>query len=438
MGRFVRALKSGSFDEIIPGWAAPPSGYLGRSMTGQLVSHESATTVSVVNRCINLIGGTLAKLPLQLYRDLPEVDGKPRGRERATDIPEYSILHDRPSSEMTSFTWRKTAMFHLLSWGNSYSEIVRNGFGELVELATLRPDRMEVKWEGGERVYYYRNGDGVRIRMKQDQVFHVAGLGFNGLVGFPPLTMMRETLGSYGAAREYGASFFRNGGRPAVVVTHPKTMSAPAIERLTAQMDRLRGSGNAGKTVLIEEGGNFKDLGFPPEDAQFIQTKDHELNEFATWFGVPPHMVGLTDRSTSWGTGIEQQTLGFFNYTMDDWFVNWEQEIRARLLWGTDITAEFNRNAMLRGDTLQRLQAYQLGRNMGMWSPNDLLMKENENPRTDPGGDEFLRPLNYIAEGSEDGLPVIRTISVAPPTLPVEDEGANPRVLSGITQQQGM
>jgi HK97 family phage portal protein len=326
---------------------------------------------------------------------------------------------------MTSYTWRKTTMLHLLTWGNGYSEQVRNGYGELVALETMRPDRMQkVAWEGGARVYYYRNADGEVVRMTQDQVFHVPGLSFDGLVGKPPLTLMRETLGSFSAAREYGSSFFRNGARPAVVVKHPKTMTNPAIERLTAQFDRLRGSGNAGKTILLEEGADFQDVGFPPEDAQFIQTKDHELGEFATWFGVPPHMVGLTDRSTSWGTGIEQQTLGFFLYTMDDWLVNWEQSYDTQLLWDTGVTSEHTRDAMLRGDTATRFAAYKLGRDMGIYSPNRILRLENQEPRTDPGGDEYLRPLNFAAEGSMDasGNPVVRTIAVADarpmPTMP--------------------
>ena len=389
MSLLQRALKAGSFDEIMPGWASPPSGYIGKSGTGVVVTVDGALSVSVIFRCISLLSETLAKLPLQLYRDRPDA----KGRDRAVDRPEYPVLHTRPNPTMTSFTWRQTTMVHLLTWGNSYSEIVRDGFGTLLELRPLRPDRMDVRWENDQRVYYYTLSSGERERLPQNRVFHVPGLGFDGLIGYSPVALMRETIGSYGAAREYGAGFFKNGARPAVVVTHPKTMSDLAVERLGAQMDRLRGSGNSGKTVIIEEGGDFKDLGFPPEDAQFIQTKDHELAEFARWYGVPPHMVGLVDRSTSWGTGIEEQTLGFLTFTMDSHLVNFEQNIEAQLLWGTDVKPEFTRDALLRMDGLKRAQKLDIERRNGVRNADEWRALENLNPLPDGLGESYLRPV---------------------------------------------
>lgn len=399
MGMLERALKAGSFDELMPGWASPPMGHIARAATGTDVSVDLALRVSVIFRCIALLSGTLAKLPLELYRDRSE-----GGREKAKDRPEYEVLHTRANPSMTSYTWRRTAMVHLLTWGNSYSEIVRDGAGRLREMWPLQPERMEVKWEGGERVYYYLTR-GERKRLRQENVFHVPGLGFDGLVGYSPIAMMRETVGSYDAARGYGASFFKNGARPAVIITHPKLMNEGAIDRLGAQMDRLRGSGNAGKTVLLEEGADFKDLGFPPEDAQFIETKDHELGEFARWYGVPPHMVGLVDRSTSWGTGIEEQTLGFLTFTMDDWLVSWEQEAEVQLVSGLDITPEFTREAGLRMDSLKQAQKLDIERRNGVISANEWRALQNRNPIGGEAGEGYLRPvtMEVVDEATANG-----------------------------------
>ncbi len=408
MSIFARALKVGAFDD----WAAPPDVVGG---TGIEYQTGKAYGLSTVWRCINIIGGALGTTPLVLYRRRP--DGE-RGRDRATDDPRYRMLKLEPAPRMTAFRYRSVAMNHLLTWGNHYAEIIYDGALQPVELHGLRPDRMQVRFaDDGSRIYLYRDRLTQEVRLPQRKVFHVPGLGFDGLVGYPPLTLMRETIGSYTAARDFGSNFFRNGARPAIVLKLQKKVGQSTIEQLTAQMDRLRGSGNAGKTVLLPEDADFKELGIAPEDAQYMESQRfYGVAEIARWFGVPPHMVGDVERSTSWGSGIEEQKQGFVDFAMMNWYTSWEQETSVQLLPGDDeLYPEFLLDNVLRGKALDRWQAYQIARNIGVLSPNDILDRENMNPREDPGGDEYLLPLNMASVGEDTAAGGPGTVSVLDP-----------------------
>lgn len=399
--------------EMMNGWANPPVGYLGRTSSGMDVSHDSALAVGVVFRAVSLISQAVAAMPLICYRDLP--DG---GRERATDHPAYPLLHDSPTPGMTSFIWRETAMAHCLMWGNAYAEIVFDGFGRLIEIKPLRPDRMTVRVERGERVYRYRNPGGDQVRLSSREVLHIPGLGYDGLMGYSVLSLMREDIGLYQAAHSYGSNFFRNNARPAVVLSHPKTLPLAVQERLAAQMDRLRGAANAGKTVVLEDDMKFQTIGIPPEDAQYMETRRFQVGELSRWFGVPPHMVGDVERSTSWGTGIEAQASGFLRFTLDPgWLVRWEAQLKMQVLAGwPGLSAEFLRDALLRADTLTRYTAYNLAVNTGWMLRSEARGKENLNPIE--GLDTPVLPVN-IAEIETDGNGSVTAVRMANDDMPI-------------------
>lgn len=410
----LRQLK-GLTIEMMDGWANPPVGYLGRTSSGMDVTHDTALAVGVVFRAVSLLSQAVAAMPLICYRDLPG-----GGRDRATDHPAYPLLHDSPTPGMTSFVWRETAMAHCLMWGNSYAELVRDGYDRLLEIRPLRPDRMTVRVVRDKRVYLYRNPDGVQVELAPRDVLHVPGLGYDGLVGYSVLSLMREDIGLYRAAHSYGSNFFRNNARPAVVLSHPKTLPPEVQEQLAAQMDRLRGSANAGKTVVLEDGLKFETLGIPPEDAQFMETRRFQVGELSRWFGVPPHMVGDVDRSTSWGTGIESQATGFLRFTLDPgWLVRWEQQLKMQVLEGwPGIHAEFLRDALLRADTLTRYTAYNLAVNTGWMLRSEARDKENLNPIE--GLDQPVLPVN-IAEIETDGAGSVTNVRMEndPGGLPI-------------------
>ncbi len=379
------------------GFANPPEGYIGRSSSGEVVTHDSAMAVGVIFRCVSLIGGTVAGLPLVTYRRTTDAAGKAI-TERATDRPEYALLHDAPmpdpNQRMTSFIWRETAMNHLLLWGNTYSEIIRDEYLGLVGLKLLPPHRVTPRIVNGQRQYHYRQPTGEVLKLTPREVFHVPGLGYDGFVGYSVLSLMRDDVGLYKAAHAFGSSLYRNSARPAVILQHPKAIPAAVQERLAAQMDRLRGSANAGKTIVLEDDMKFQTLGMSAEDAQFAATRQFQIGELSRWFGAPPHMVGDVSGSTSWGTGIAEQSMGFLRFNADNWLNRWEQELKLQIFAGyPDLRSEFVREALLQLDTLKQFQAYRLAAGDAPWmSRNEVRGHQNLNPID--GLDEIVLPVN--------------------------------------------
>ena len=364
-----------------------------QTWTGEMVAgDDSALAIVTFYACVRVLAESVASVPLILYRRLPN-----GGKERATDHELYPVLHDAPNPEMTSFVWRETLVGHLATWGNSYNEIVEDGFGGM-QLWPLRPDRIQARWGPGDtKVFDYLSTIGRRTTQLADgTIFHIPGLSSNGLVGLSPISLHREALGLYQALQDFGASTMRNMARPAVVMTHPKTLSKGAIERLATQMDDLRGSGNAGKTIVMEEGLTIKEIGVPPEDAQYIQSRDFQAREVARMFRMPPHMIGDLERATF--TNIEHQSIDFVVYTLMPWLVRIEQEIKSQLLFDQDeYFVEFLVDGLLRGDAVTRAQALQIQRQNGVINGDEWRAIENRNPIEDGSGKAFWMPVNFQA-----------------------------------------
>lgn len=231
---------------------------------------------------------------------------------------------------MTSFVFRETLMSHLLIWGNAYAQIVRNGKGEVLSLYPLLPNKMSVERDSNGVLYYVysrysdekpnmkKMGD---ITLRQEDVLHIPGLGFDGLIGYSPIAMARNAVGMTMACEEYGASFFANGANPGGVLEHPGVLKDPAKVR-DSWNAVYRGTTNAHKIAVLEEGMKYQQIGIPPEEAQFLETRKFQINEIARLFRIPPHMVGDLEKSSF--SNIEQQSLEFVKYTLDPWVIRWE------------------------------------------------------------------------------------------------------------------
>ena len=269
--------------------------------------------VTAVYACVRLLSESLAGLPIHIYQY--NRDGS---RERVIDHPLYPLLHDAPNEEMSSFTFKETLMSHLLLYGNGYAQIIRNGRGQALALYPLLPDRMEVsRTEKGALAYTYQitvgekrfhMGGSNTITFRRDEVLHIPGLGFDGLVGYSPIALAKNAIGMALATEEYGASFFANGATPGGVLEHPSTITD--IQRVKDSWNAsYRGSKNAQRLAILEEGMHYKQIGIPPDQAQFLETRKFQLNEIARIFRVPPHMIGDLERSSF--NNIEQQSLEF-------------------------------------------------------------------------------------------------------------------------------
>ena len=228
--------------------------FMGGSTSGKRVNERTAMQMTAVYSCVRILSEAVAGLPLQFYRYT--ADG---GKEKAVDHPLYFLLHDEPNPEMTSFVFRETLMTHLLLWGNAYSQIIRNARGEIIALYPLMPDRMTVNRDENGQLYYeyYMNTDdahtmkGTTVRLQPQDVLHIPGLGFDGLVGYSPIAMAKNAIGMAIACEEYGAKFFANGAAPSGVLEHPGTIKDPSRVRESWQ-STFGGSANANKVAVLE------------------------------------------------------------------------------------------------------------------------------------------------------------------------------------------
>lgn len=365
---------------------------------GIKVDERNAYSIIAVWSCVQLIAGSLASLPLPLYQRMI-----PRGKKRVPDNRLYPILHDMPNREMSSFEFREALEGHLLTWGNAFAEIERDNAGRILGLWPLRPDRMKVGRIDGELAYQYKLGGAEPVILSADQVFHLRGFGYDGIVGYSPIQQAREALALAKATEKFGASWFGNGSRPGGVLTHPNKLTPEAKTRLKESWESAqRGLDNASRVAVLEEGIEWKQIGVPPEDSQFLETRGFQLSEVARLYNVPLHMLAHPERVAN--NTVEQQSIEFTTHTMRPWFVRWEQGIARSLLTPAErkqYFAEFVIAGLLRGEIQSRYTAYATGRQNGWLSANDIREIENMNPVE--GGDVYLVPLNMVPADSVTG-----------------------------------
>ena len=377
---------------------AADAGYsflFGRTTSGKPVNERTAMQTTAVYACVRILAEAVASLPLHVYEY--QDDG---GKKLVHDHPLYYLLHDEPNPEMTSFVFRETLMSHLLIWGNAYAQIIRDGAGRVLGLYPLLPDKMDVQRDDKGNIYYVysRNSDENpmfkeygNIRLKAEDVLHIPGLGFDGLIGSSPIAMAQNAVGMTLACEEYGASFFANGANPGGVLEHPGVLKDPSKVR-ESWNSVYRGVSNAHKIAVLEEGMKYQQIGIPPEEAQFLETRKFQVNEIARLYRIPPHMVGDLDKSSF--SNIEQQSLEFVKYTLDPWVIRWEQSLQRSLLLPGEKGKYFiklNVDGLLRGDYQSRMNGYAVGRQNGWFSANDIREMENMNPIPDEeGGNLYL------------------------------------------------
>lgn len=372
----------------------------GGSSSGKNVNERSAMQMTAVYACVRILSEAIAGLPLHLYRY-----GKEGNKEKAVDHTLYRLLHDEPNPEMTSFIFRETLMTHLLLWGNAYAQIIRNGKGEVIALYPLMPNRMKVDRDKAGNLYYEytRSSDdastmnGGTVILKQTDILHIPGLGFDGLVGYSPIAMARNAIGLAMATEEYGAKFFANGAQPGGVLEHPGIIKDPARVR-ESWNSVYQGSGNSHRIAVLEEGMKYTPIGIAPNEAQFLETRKFQIDEIARIFRVPPHMVGDLEKSSF--SNIEQQSLEFVKYTLDPWVIRWEQNL-AKALFSEeekkDYFFKFNVDGLLRGDYVSRMNGYAVGIQNGFMSPNDVRSLENMDLIPDEeGGNIYVLNGNVV------------------------------------------
>lgn len=378
----------------------------GSSASGAVVNERTAITYASFWAAVRAITKPIASLPLHLYERTDD------GRERAYKHPLYTLLHERPNHLMTSLSFRDALNTHLLVWGNAYAEIEYGADGMPKALWPLTPNRVTPRYakKAGEIEYVVTLPNGGTTIIPKWRMFHLVGPGFDGLKGYSVVRMFRESIGMGLSVTEYGARFFGNGAKPGGVLEHPgRLKDAKQIDSLRDQWNDIhKGLNNAHRVAILEEGMTYKQIGIPPEDAQFLETRAFQRQEMAAIFGVPPHKIGSMENATF--SNIEHQATEFYTDTLLYWFTLWEQTIKMQVIpeYQHDrYYASFLIDGLLRGDTESRYRSYAIARQWGWMSANDVLDKENQN-RIGPKGDIYLVPLNMIDAADMDSVNPIK------------------------------
>lgn len=369
---------------------------------GVRVTSATAMYCGVVYACIDILARTVGSLPLYLYRRLPE-----GGKELARNHPLFKLMRRRPNPEMTAMRYRSTLQGHLASWGNAYSfidwELTGPNAGYPRAIWPLRPDKIQVSRSKGVLEYNYYPSSEDRdfsnsFKIPTGCVLHIPGFGYDGTVGYSPITLAREAIGLNMAAEEFGARYFGTGTHPSIIFEHPGRVKD--IKSMRKALDEVySGLGKSHRTMLIEDGMKTTPISIKADDAQFIETRKFQISEIARIYHVPPHMLADVEKTTSWGSGIEEQNIGFITHTMRPWFVLWEEELGRMLLLDNEEDEyffEFDLMGLLRGDAIKRWSAYIMGKRNGVLNADEIRSWENLNPIPGGKGKEYIIEKNMM------------------------------------------
>lgn len=366
---------------------------------GPVVNEQKSLSIAGVWRAVNLIAGTIAALPLHAYRSVGE------SREQMPSGSRAASILDNPHPDMTRFEWLELLLGWVLLWGNAYALLVWTGRG-VPYLMPLHPSTVTPKRrKDGTKAYKVEGVDGwlTDANLKRDddraRVLHIPGFGYDGVQGISAIKAGRQSLGLALAAEEFGARLFANGALSTGIVTTEKSLTKTQMDGLSAQWkQKRRGLDKAFDTIFLDGGLKYSQLTIPPEDAQFLQSRNFQIEEIGRWFGVPSFMLNETEKSTSWGTGIEQQQIGFLKFTLRSWLERFEQRF-TKLLPPEPAYAKFTVEGLLRGDSAARGAFYTQMFMIGALSINDILRLEDMPPVV--GGDAHYVPLNMTPIGAD-------------------------------------
>jgi len=370
--------------------------FLGGSETasGERVTPEKAMALSAYFACVRNISEDVGKLPLKVYRRL-----HPRGKQGLPDHSLYGLLHDAPNPDMTAIAFRETLTHHALGWGGGFAEIERDNAGRPIAFWVIHPSRVKIKRNKAREIVYEVHSEDLGVRepvtIAARNMLHIHGLGAAGISGYVVSVVGKEAIGVGLAAQRFGGRFFGNSTRPSGVLRHPQTLSKDGHENLRKSWSEMHSRENALKPAILEEGMEWQPMFIPPEEAQFLQTRQHEVEDVARWFRMPPHKIQHLLRATF--SNIESQAIEYVGDTLMPWLVRWEQEIKRKcfdLESEADLFAEHLVGGLLRGDSQKRANYYRQMWNIGVYSQNDIREMENENPSEN--GDTYYVPRNMM------------------------------------------
>lgn len=360
----------------------------GVSDAGVHVNREAALRCSAVWACVRLLSETVGGLRLVIYKRSGQ-----RDRHAAYDHPLSTLLNDAPNAMMTAFVWREVIMQHKLFDGNSYTVIERNGYGLPVGLYPLLPGQVQVVRKNGHLLYIVSLEGNKKEVFSSEDMLHIPASGWDGITGYAPISVMRNSVGLAMATEKHGARLFANGTNLAATLESEQKIPVERQREILRHFnENFRGLANANKTAILPDGLTLKSVGMSSEDAQFLETRKFQVNDIARIFNVPPHMIGDLEKSSF--NNIEQQNINFLMYSVRPWLERIENELNRKLFLDGEYFVEFDTDQLLRGDFKTRSEGYSRYVNGGIMTINEARAKEGLNPVD--GGDALRVPVNTV------------------------------------------
>lgn len=393
----------------------------GTTRAGVLISEHNSQTISAVWCATRVLSEAIATMPLRVRRRTNN------GSIDADTHPAFKLLGLAPNEYQTAFRFKEQLMESAVLWGNGYARIAWTGAVQPRAFYVLHPEKTTPRVTAtGRLVYEYRTNSGSIETYNAEDMIHIVGPGSDGFKGKSVVQLARESLGLTAAAERFGALFFGAGAQMPGVLKVAGSMEPEARRKLGEQFDAMHSGPNAGKTAVLSHGADYVRIGIPPEDAQFLQTRQFQISEVSRWFRVPPHM--LADLSNAKWSNVEQMSQDLLQYTLAPWIERIEQEFQNKLFGQSSLFVDFDESRLRLADLAGRNAYYANGRQWGYLSVNEIRGIENLNPIEN--GDEYLRPGNMAVAGA-DSPPPTTTAGVgstlgSPGTANV---GANERTL---------
>jgi HK97 family phage portal protein len=364
------------------------------SHSGVSVTPDSAMRTSAVWACHRVLSTAMGALPLHVYEDKP--DG---GKRKAIENPVYNLLHREPNPEISAFTYRQMKMVNLCSYGNFYSEIQFDDRGFPVAIWPIPAQNCEPARTKNKELFYQIDVNGEKRNLPAYRILHFMGMGKDGMKGMSPIREMAETIGVSIAAERFGGSFFGGGANVGAIVDHPGHLTAEGSTKLENSLNRnYTGLGNAHRIMLLEEGMKYQKVGIPPNEAQFLETRQFQIEDIARIYGVQLHKIGHLLHATF--SNIEHQAIEFVTDTMLPWTVNCEMEYDRKLFGNTGLYTKHSLEGLLRGDTAARSAFYTALFYLSSITPNEIRDKEDMNPL--PDGNRTFVQSNLIPSDKID------------------------------------
>lgn len=376
------------------------------SKVGIHINAQNALQTTAVFACVRLLSESIASLPLFLYRKTET------GKEKATDMPIYEVLHDVPNPETDSFQFWQAFVANMLIYGRGYAEVVRNNAGHIVQMWNITTPfvRVQRNSETQELEYVITPSGKERFILRKDQIFRVDWFSMDALNAFRPLELAQNAIGLSEAAEEFASNYFKNGANVGGIIEYPDVLRDNDLEQYKKDVRKeYSGLSNAARLLFLEQGAKFQKVSNTPEESQMLETRKFQVEEVARFYNVPLHMVGDLEHATF--SNIEQMSLNYVIYTLRPYLVRIERAITAQLLMPQERSIyfpKFSVEGLLRGDYKSRMEGYAVARQNGWMSANDIReLEDMDHIPAEEGGDAYLangnlRSLKKLMDASAD------------------------------------